>query len=373
MVSIDEDDLLIRYLTEEATGEEISQVEQWCAMSDENQKTLEQLYFALQVGYRLTVIHSVDHHKALSNLKKRIRQKEQLLRRRLAIQRLQRVAAVLLLPVALFSLWLLLHENETEVQYIELRSNPGMVSSFELPDGSKVWLNGGSRLRYPSVFKGKKREIQMNGQGYFEIARNEQQPFSIKTGDSFSLEVLGTSFNLSAYDDENIIETTLVEGSVRLNLMQNGKMVTRMMKPNEKVVYAKNRTSETIQMAKIEPQKHQIISPDSSIRKLNDPKPESVKVAMVDPQYDIAWKDHQILFRSHPMEEVIRSLGRYYNVQFVVRNEQVMDSEITGKFSNEQLPQVMEYLKIASGIKYHIVPSSVENEEIIPGVVEIWK
>jgi len=73
------------------------------------------------------------------------------------------------------------------------------------------------------------------------------------------------------------------------------------------------------------------------------------------------------------MEEVIRTLGRYYNVQFVVRNEQVMDSEITGKFSNEQLPQVMEYLKIASGIRYHIVPATVENGEMKPGVVEIWK
>ena len=73
------------------------------------------------------------------------------------------------------------------------------------------------------------------------------------------------------------------------------------------------------------------------------------------------------------MDEVIRTLGRYYNVQFVVKNEKVMDSEITGNFSNEQLAQVMEYLKISSDIKFNIVPATVKNDEIIPGIVEIWK
>ena len=367
MEPTDKDDLLIRYLTEKLTGEEEMQVEQWCAMSDENQKTLEHLYFALQISDRLRVIKSVDHNKALGKLKNRIRQKEEAMRRRLAIQRLQRVAAVLLLPVMLASIWLLLQKDEIPVQYVELYSNPGMVASFELPDGSKVWLNGGSRLRYPIVFKGKNREVQISGQGYFEVARNTQQPFSVKTGESFSLEVLGTSFNLSAYDDENIIETTLVEGSLRLNLMQNGKMAHRMMEPNEKVIYTKYRESETISVASTEPQK------DQSVSSQEETKAESVKAKIVDPQYDVAWKDQQILFRNHPMEEVIRTLGRYYNVQFVVKNEKVMDSEITGKFNNEQLPQVMEYLKIASGIKYHFIPSTVENGEMKPGVVEIWK
>ncbi len=335
------DDLLIRYLTEEIASEESTQVEQWCAMSAENQEALEQMYFTLQASNCLRIMKSANHNKALSKLKDRIRQKEQASHRRILIQRLQRIAAVLFLPVVLFSMWLLLQKNETPVQYVEIHSNPGMVASFDLPDGSKVWLNGGSRLRYPSIFNGKNREVQISGQGYFEIVRNPQQPFSVKTGESFSLEVLGTSFNLSAYDDEDVIETTLVEGSVHLNLQQNDKMVQRVMTPNEKVIYSKNE--------------------------------QSLRTITVDPQYDIAWKDNRILFKNHSMEQVIRTLGRYYNVRFVVKNDKVMDSEITGKFSNEQLPQVMEYLRIASGIKYHIVLATIGDGEIKPGVVEIWK
>jgi len=371
MKDVFNDELLVRYLTETVTAEENEQVEQWCAMSAENQKTLEQLYFALQASDRLRVMKSVNHNKALFKLKDRIQRKEAASRRRIVFQRLQRVAAGLLLPVLAISVWLLLQKNDAPVQYVELRSNPGLVASFELPDGSKIWLNGGSSLRYPTVFKGNNREVHISGQGYFEIARNVRQPFSVRTGESFSLEVLGTSFNLAAYADENIIETTLVEGSVRLKLLQDGKMVQHTMKPNEKVIYVKNEESMETTTVVLQSNQTAIVSS----HKDNEPKskPESVKIAVVDPQYDIAWKDNRLLFRNHPMEEVIRTLGRYYNVQFVVKNEKVMDAEITGNFSNEQLPQVMEYLKISSGIKSNILPSTIENGEMKPGVVEIWK
>lgn len=361
------EELLIRYLTEKVTAEENAQVEQWCAGSAENRMTLEQLYFALQINDRLKVMRSVDHNKALRRLKEMIHRREYSLRRRLVIQRLQRVAAVLFLPVISLLIWLLLQKNEMPVPYIELHSNPGMVASFELPDGSKVWLNGGSRLRFPNVFKGKNREVEMKGEGYFEIAHNALQPFSVRTGEAFSLEVLGTTFNLSAYDDEDIIETTLVEGSVRLKLLQKGKMVQWVMKPNEKVIYAKNKESESIEVTTVVPKNDQtILSP-------KDIKPETVKVTYVDPKYDIAWKDRRILFKNHPMKEVIRNLERYYNVKFVVKNEKVMDAEITGNFSNEQLPQVLEYLKIASGIKYKVIHATGENGEMTSEIVEIWK
>jgi len=358
------DELLIRYLTETATVEENATVEQWYAQSDENQKTLEQMYFTLQASNCLKVVQSANHEQALLQLKDKLHRKEKTRQRQIVLLRLQRVAAMLFLPLLLLSGWLILHRDEVQAQYVELHSNPGMVTSFELPDGSKVWLDGGSRLRYPSAFKGHKREVEMSGQGYFEIAHNALQPFLVKTGKAFSLEVLGTSFNLSAYEDEDIIETTLVKGSVRLNMMQNSKMVEYTMKPNEKIVYIKNQVLKSTKIITAYPKNDSIVSSVSS---------KSVTVTTVDPKYDIAWKDNQLLFKNHPIEQVIRTLGRYYNVQFVVKNEKVLNSQITGKFSNEQLSQVMEYLKIASGIKYNIIPATVSNGEIKPEVIEIWK
>ena len=370
MENLFNEELLIRYLTETVTAEENMQVEQWCTMSDENQKILEQLYFTLQVSNRLRVIQSVNHNEALCNFKNRIETKGKSIRRKIMIQRFQQIAAVLFLPVLLLSSWLFLQINGIPPKYIELRSNPGMVTTIELPDGSKVWLNGGSYLRYPRIFKSRNREVEMNGQAYFEIVPNAQQPFLVKTSESFSLEVLGTSFNLLAYKDEDIIETTLVKGSVRLKLLQNGKIIQHVMEPNEKVVYTKDKELKSKKIITGLTNNHQVV-PSTNID--SEIKTEPIKIATVDPKYDIAWKDHQILFKNHPMEEVIRTIGRYYNVQFVVKNNKVINSKITGKFSNEQLPQVMEYLRIASGIKYKIEPALVENGEIKPGVVEIWK
>jgi ferric-dicitrate binding protein FerR (iron transport regulator) len=361
------DELLIRYLTETVAAEEIEQIEQWYSVSIENQKILEHLYLALQASSRLKVIQTANPDKALGDLKNRIEQQEKKKRRKIVIRRLQQVAAILFLPALFLSLWLSLQKDEMQVQYFEMHSNPGMVTSLELPDGSKVWLNGGSSLRYPNVFKGRHREVKMSGQGYFEIVQNSKHPFLVKTGESFLLEVLGTSFNISAYDDENIIETTLVEGSIQLKLLQDGKMVQRILKPNEKVVYTKNNESESVKSGTVLSKNDLIISPKKDINT------DMVKIASVDPKYDIAWKDQKILFKDHPMEQVIRTLGRYYNVEFVVKNTQVMNSEITGKFDNEQLSQVMEYLKIASGIKYNIIPVTVGNGEIKTEVVEIWK
>jgi ferric-dicitrate binding protein FerR (iron transport regulator) len=342
-----DEDLLIRYLTEELSIEERAVVERWRSESDKNEQTLEQFYFVLQTSDRLRVMRSANAYtgSALNQLKNKIRKNEKKLRTRRVLYNLQRVAAVLFLPVLFLSLWLLGEKNNNApMQYVELYTNPGMVSSFYLPDSSQVWLNGGSRLRYPIAFQAERREIEISGQGYFEVSRNPNQPFLVKTRAGFAVEVLGTAFNLAAYDDEDIVETTLVEGSIKLNLLQNGHTAQRTMQAGEKAVYVKNG--------------------------------QTLRMETVDPKYDIAWKSRQIVFKNHPMEYVVRTLGRYYNVPFLIRDNQVMDAEITGSFSNEHLSQVMEYLRIASDISYKIKSSTAKDGRIDPGIVgivEIWK
>lgn len=179
------DELLISYLMETATAEENVQVNQWCNLSDENQRTVEDLYFMLQVSDRLKVIKSTNYITALADLKDRIQQKEKSIKRQIILRRFQGIASILFLPVMLTLIVLLLQKNNESVQYIEINSNPGMVASFDLPDGSKVWLNGGSSLHYPNIFKGKKREVKISGEGYFNIAHNSQQPFLVNACESF--------------------------------------------------------------------------------------------------------------------------------------------------------------------------------------------
>lgn len=340
MDQIIDENLLMRYLKGEVSDQEKAQVDQWSSESAVNEKVLEQLYFVFEASNRLMVMKSVQPDQSLKRLKHRILKKERSKRIRSGIQWMQRIAAILFLPVLLLSVWLFQRQEATAIQYIEMSTHPGIVSSCILPDGSKVWLNSGSWLRYPSVFRNGKREVEILGEGYFDIEK-QSDPFMIKAGPGYSLEVLGTTFNVSAYNDDSEIELTLIEGKVKLHLIQNNQTVGHTLQSGEKASYNKNH--------------------------------HSLRIAQVDPAYDIAWKDGFMIFRNHPMKKVIQILSRHYNVRFIVNDDKVMDSEITGKFSNEQLSQVLEYLRIASGINYHIIPGKVMDEKISPDTIELWK
>lgn len=312
------EDILIRYINGMLTEEEAAEVKNWRAASLENEKLLEQVYFTAQVASRLKVMRTVNPDEALSRFKSRIHKKEKRLALRQVLGVIQRAAAVLFIPVFLLSAYLFIQQGQGNVRTLAVRTNPGVVSAFDLPDGSKVWLNANSELRYPSDFNADTRTVELTGQGYFEVTKNAHKPFIVKADKDYSVEVLGTSFNVSAYKDESMIETTLVEGSVKLNVVSGGKRMTQMLKPNEKAEYQKGA--------------------------------DKIKVFDVNTEYDTAWKNGEIIFRNHPMDKVLKTLERHYYVVFEVKDNEILKSIITARFKDEQLPQVLEYLKLASGI-----------------------
>jgi len=335
------EDILIRYIDGMLTEEEAVEVKNWRAASLENEKLLEQVYFTAQVASRLKVMRTVNPDEALSRFKSRIHKKEKRLALRQVLGVIQRAAAVLFIPVFLLSAYLFIQQGQGNVRTLAVRTNPGVVSAFDLPDGSKVWLNANSELRYPSDFNADTRTVELTGQGYFEVTKNAHKPFIVKADKDYSVEVLGTSFNVSAYKDESMIETTLVEGSVKLNVVSGGKRMTQMLKPNEKAEYQKGA--------------------------------DKIKVFDVNTEYDTAWKNGEIIFRNHPMDKVLKTRERHYHVVFEVKDNEILKSIITARFKDEQLPQVLEYLKLASGIQYAIHKPTVKDSGSGTSVVEISK
>lgn len=335
------EDILIRYIDGMLTEEEAAEVKNWRAASLENEKLLEQVYFTAQVASRLKVMRTVNPDEALSRFKSRIHKKEKRLALRQVLGVIQRAAAVLFIPVFLLSAYLFIQQGQGNVRTLAVRTNPGVVSAFDLPDGSKVWLNANSELRYPSDFNADTRTVELTGQGYFEVTKNAHKPFIVKADKDYSVEVLGTSFNVSAYKDESMIETTLVEGSVKLNVVSGGKRMTQMLKPNEKAEYQKGAGK--------------------------------IKVFGVNTEYDTAWKNGEIIFRNHPMDKVLKTQERHYHVVFEVKDNEILKSIITARFKDEQLPQVLEYLKLASGIQYAIHKPTVKDSGSGTSVVEISK
>ena len=335
------EDILIRYINGMLTEEEAAEVKNWRAASLENEKLLEQVYFTAQVASRLKVMRTVNPDEALSRFKSRIHKKEKRLALRQVLGVIQRAAAVLFIPVFLLSAYLFIQQGQGNVRTLAVRTNPGVVSAFDLPDGSKVWLNANSELRYLSDFNADTRTVELTGQGYFEVTKNAHKPFIVKADKDYSVEVLGTSFNVSAYKDESMIETTLVEGSVKLNVVSGGKRMTQMLKPNEKAEYQKGAGK--------------------------------IKVFDVNTEYDTAWKNGEIIFRNHPMDKVLKTLERHDPVVFEVKETEILKSIITARFKDEQLPQVLEYLKLASGIQYAIHKPTVKDSGSGTSVVEISK
>ncbi|WP_165021241.1 FecR family protein [Dysgonomonas sp. ZJ279] len=317
------EDTIIRYLLNETTNEENINTQHWMEESDENRKTVEQLYFVLEANKRLRIMNSVDTDRALDTFKKNRKIKEQKNKNQRILQTFQRIAAVLLLPMICLSSYLYFSHSKVApyIEMVEMKTNAGMVSSFSLPDGSKVWLNSNSSLRYPSTFDARSREVEIDGQAYFEVVKNSKQPFIVKALDNnLKVEVLGTTFDVQAYKKDGIVETTLVTGSVQLDIA--GRRTKTVILPSEKAVYSLHTNQ--------------------------------LHITTVDTDREIDWMYNRLVFKETPMAEVLAHLARFYNIEFEVKNRIINTYTFTGTFEDKPLYQVLDYMKISSNINYKI-------------------
>ena len=337
--------IISKYLSKEAIPEEIKVLDDWISATPENYRSFLSQKNVWEVSHPAFNPEEIDVDSAHRKVMEQILHQNQPVSVRPKLSFLhywQQVAAILLLPLLILSAYLYFKPaSQIAETYQELFTPYGTWSVVNLPDGSKVWLNANSELRYPSDFNADTRTVELTGQGYFEVTKNAHKPFIVKADKDYSVEVLGTSFNVSAYKDESMIETTLVEGSVKLNVVSGGKRMTQMLKPNEKAEYQKGA--------------------------------DKIKVFDVNTEYDTAWKNGEIIFRNHPMDKVLKTLERHYHVVFEVKDNEILKSIITARFKDEQLPQVLEYLKLASGIQYAIHKPTVKDSGSGTSVVEISK
>ncbi len=195
-----------------------------------------------------------------------------------------------------------------------LQSVPyGCKSKIVLGDKSIVWLNAGSRLIYPSSFTGKKREVTLSGEAYFEVEKNVDDPFIVHTAD-YRIKVLGTKFNIAAYASDDISRAVLVEGSIELKLNAQGWSDEGIvLKPNEMFLYNKKSGKSYVQPVK----------PD---------------------QY-ICWVDGIIECQNEELSRVIRKLERFYDIQIELKNPQDGSIKIDGKLNlNQNKNEVLYYL-----------------------------
>ena len=196
----------------------------------------------------------------------------------------------------------------TEIFYNTLTTQKGNQYHLTLPDGTKVWLNAASSMTYPTAFAGKERRVTLNGEAYFEVMKNQQQPFIVAHGDA-SVEVLGTSFDVNGYGDEAALKTTLVEGKVRVVKATAGSL----LEPGQQAVI---------------PNGHGAIS--------IDPNPDIEAV--------LAWKNGSFSFKDAGMGAIMQQAQRWYDVDVVYEANITKHfvAEIPRKVSLSKFLQVLE-------------------------------
>lgn len=219
-------------------------------------------------------------------------------------------------------------QQEETTYYNTVKTGSGNQYQLVLPDGSHVWLNAASTLRFPTRFNGKERVVELTGEGYFEITKNASMPFHVQVK-KMEVEVLGTHFNVNAYDDEGAIKTTLLEGSVKVvkresafakasaDKSANGKENSVLLKPGEQAALA---------------------GPHSPLTINHSPNTDEV----------VAWKNGFFQFTDAPITTVMRQVARWYNVEVAYRGnvqQEIFSGTIPRTASITQLIKILELTK----------------------------
>lgn len=260
-----------------------------------------------------------------------------------------RAAAILSIPLLAGCIWLVVSKGHSEdllsnanhqVEVLQAQSpgeityvvNPGVKSTVFLPDSSVVKLNGDSQLIVPQIFDPQVREMTLLGEGYFEITHHDDWPMLIHTSKGVTIKVLGTTFDLSAYEDDDNVKLTLIEGRVVVH--DDKSRHEHVVKPEQEIRIAENASTES-----------------------RRPLPTEVKPA--DIHKNTGWVNGELIFDNTPMPEIIKQLERWYGVKVHVVDEKIMKYHLTATFTTESITRVLELIKFSSLIDY-----SINGEEV---------
>ena len=207
-----------------------------------------------------------------------------------------------------------------ELVYNTMRIPVGGFYQLALSDGSKVWLNSMTELRFPVAFTGEERKVYLTGEAYFEVAPDSKHPFIVVTEEGMEVKVYGTEFNMSTYQ-HGVVQTVLVSGKVGIRVNATGKEV--MLAPKQMAEYSE--------------------------------KTGMVRVEEADPYRYIAWKDGEFVFERETIEEIMERLGRWYDVKVFYENESLKQKRFIGVISRyENIEQVLRLIEGPATLRFEV-------------------
>lgn len=317
--------LITRHLAFQTNADEDEELKEWIAASRENELLFQQLKTIWLSERR----NSTEDHAAAASfaeLKARLQETAEIpeipvIGRR---NRWLLLAAASVIVIVIGVAGLLKGTHKKNDVYLDITAAPGEIKQLNLPDGSLVTLAPGSRLSYPERFGTGNRNVRLQGQAFFKVSKNEHQPFVVITGKVLT-EVLGTSFNVTAFDVQEKISVALVEGKV--SVKDSAGLFQNILQPGKEWLY--------------------------------DKKTQAISVQDIDPNENVeAWTDRQLYFNNIPLAVAAAQIQAVYGKRLVFTDSAAARCRIWGKFKSESLVNILETIKMAGNIRYTIKDST---------------
>lgn len=330
---------ILKYIRGTASEEEIQHVEKWVQKSQKNKKYL------LSVMNSLALMPS-DGGSVSDGQYEAFLKKARIRHNGLRLRAIWKYAAVVVLFLSIALNITLFKRIDTEASNLvshtkavtpdslfqEIYVVKGAKSKVVLPDSSVVWLNSDSRIRFPLAFSALSREVELSGEAYFDVVKDSLRPLNLAvTGKDYYIKVLGTQFNVRAYEDEQSVQATLYTGKIHIMAEAGRKRQEKVlceMAPNQiGTVTGRNITVTNLKQ--------------QSMRNIS------------------SWKEGVLYFNETPMKEVMRKIERWHGVVFQVKDNSVYNYSLTAKFDNESAVQILEMIKLCTPIDYRIQEKTI--------------
>ena len=315
--------LLVKYLRNEADPHEVAQVEQWASEHPDNRKSLEELYCTLFVADRLAVMDAVDTEASLKALKERLRSRQvQVPASASKVRPMWRYAGAVAAFVAgvILTIGVGLGLSLDKVSDYTLVTANGQRAQTILPDGSKVWLNGSTRLVYHDNWLGTNRRVTLDGEAYFEVEKSGVSTFSV-TAKGITTRVLGTKFNVRAREGEDNVSTTLFQGKVS------------MFSPKA-------------------PEDGYLLKPGQTMR-INTSDYSTELMELTTPSEVLLWMNGKLDFKQQSFSRITDIIETLYDVNFVYEDDTLKEERFTGQFTTDDTPEmVLNVLKHTGKFTY---------------------
>ncbi len=345
--------IITRYLDGTASPEEAGLLLGWLKSNKQNMDLFIEMK-DLWGKSGLLNKNDLETELALQRFKNRLESKYRVTNNsRIVYKKLRDIAAILIIAILsgiLLYTTLSKRAGILQMNFTETIIPFGQKGQVILSDGTKVSLNSGSKIKYPSNFNRNTREVFLEGEAYFEVSHDKNKPFLVHSG-KLTVKVLGTSFNIKSYPNEKRIETTLVTGSIKiLETNENRNIEVTTLKPNEQAIY--NTVSGKISIKQFQTDKKEIKL--TAPQKQFDKKIQSEEKLIPQVETVIMWKEQKLIFVDETLEQMVQKLTRWYGKKVLIESESLKNNKYSGKFIyNETIYQVLEVISLTTNLTYY--------------------